>query len=315
MASVFTSVSKVAPTLQILRQRNYIALFAHLVTLIALVTVYFTMPQTHKIAKMKFYRYSIAEPYSTCTSTGQESATPGQCTVDIAYKPPVVLGSFNVMYGVWGFFAITILAHLFYATDAFGKGWYSDAVLNKGWNPYRWLEYALSASLMSFLIGIGTGTRDFNHLISFVLSTASLMSFGYIVESCLKSTNKSLDKSTLIVATIGGWVLLLSMWIPLLINFGNIVNDVKTKYKDIRDEDNQRIRVPEWIWFIILIQFLNFSSFGLIQIRQIFNAFKGMPSQFASVENAYTSLSFAGKLALASGLGYGILFRGRSCPQ
>lgn len=312
--SFLVKPSLVPPTIQQLKIQNYRALFAHLIILIILVTLYFTMPQTHSLAKIYFYKYNIAGPNpGSCTSSGS-SDPPGQCTANPPYAPPEKIGSINIIYGVWAFFLITILAHLFYATDSFGKGSYSKSVLQEGWNPYRWIEFALSASLMSLLIGVASGSRDQSQLISFVLSTASLMSFGYIVESTLK-IGPEFNKATVIAATIGGWVLLLSMWIPLFINFTDLVLDVKEKYKDELDSNGAKIEVPSWVYAIIFIQFLNFSSFGFIQIRQIMAAFSGKPLQFASIEGAYTTLSLLGKLALAAGLGYGILFRGRSCPR
>lgn len=314
MSSYFVKPSAVPPTFDALKRQNYLALFAHLLTLILLVTLYFTMPQTHSLAKMNVYRYDAAGPNSgSCNSSGNDDK-PGQCTVNPPYAPPTKIGSINVVYGVWGFFLITILAHLFYATDGFGSGSYSNAVLNQGWNPYRWIEYALSASLMSLLIGVSTGSRDQGQLISYVLATASLMTFGYIVENTLK-VGPSFEKATVIAATIGGWVSLLSMWVPLSINFIDLVRTVQKKFKDERDANGDKIAIPEWVYAIIFIQFLNFSSFGIIQIRQIWAAFSGSPLSFPSVEGAYTALSFAGKLALAAGLGYGILFRGRNCPR
>jgi hypothetical protein len=314
MSAIFVKPSNIPPSLQMLKSQNYRALFAHLITLLILVVLYFTMPQTHALAKVDFYKYDIAGPNSgSCTSSGS-SSPPGQCSVNPPYAPPQRLGSVNIIYGVWGFFLITILAHLFYATDAFGSGSYSNAVLNQGWNPYRWIEYALSASLMSLLIGLSTGSRDQNQVVSYVLATASLMAFGYIVENTLR-VGANFQKATVIAATLGGWVSLLSMWIPLFLNFSYLVQGVKKKYKDERDPSGQRIEVPQWVYAIIFIQFLNFASFGFIQLRQIMAAFNGKPSSFPSVEGAYTTLSLAGKLALAAGIGYGILFRGRSCPR
>lgn len=314
MTSYFVTPKNVAPTIEALRSQNYRALFAHLVVLMLLVILYLTMPQTHSLAKFTVYRYDIAGPDAgTCTSTGSNER-PGQCTVNAPLSPPQQIGNINIIYGVFGFFFITIIAHLFYATDAFGRKSYSEAVLIQGWNPYRWVEYALSASLMSLLIGLSTGSRDQGQLISYVLATASLMAFGYITENTLR-VGSGFDRATVIAATLGGWVSLLSMWIPLTVNFIDLVRSVSQKYKDELDENNEKIQVPPWVYGIIFIQFLNFSSFGVLQLRQIFAAFSGKPLSFASVEGAYTTLSFVGKLALAAGLGYGILFRGRNCPR
>ena len=304
----------VAPTLKSLSNQNYQAMGAHFAALVVLIAFYFSMPQTHALSKVDFYKYSIAGPNAGQCSSSGESNPPGQCTSNPPYAPPEKVGSFNIVYGVFGFFAITIIAHLFYATDAFGSGSYSKAVLSDGWNPYRWIEYAISAGLMSFIIGISTGTRDHSQLISYVLGTASLMAFGYITESTLKA-GPSFEKSTVVAATVGGWVSLLSMWIPLFLNFKELVQGVKNKYRNEVDSNGKKIQIPEWVYAIIFIQFLNFASFGVLQIRQVSAAFAGTPMQFSSVESAYTTLSLAGKLALAAGLGYGVMFRGKDCPR
>jgi hypothetical protein len=81
----------------------------------------------------------------------------------------------DLKFIVVSFFAITSAAHFLYATDFFGKGWYSSQVLGYGWNPYRWIEYSLSASLMIYLISAASGTKDQVSAVSAALITPGLM--------------------------------------------------------------------------------------------------------------------------------------------
>jgi hypothetical protein len=63
--------------------------------------------------------------------------TPGQCVLDYGLKYDNA-GQINFHYAIYIFFLISFLAHAFYATNSR----YTTAV-NQGWNPYRWVEYAL----------------------------------------------------------------------------------------------------------------------------------------------------------------------------
>ena len=69
-------------------------------------------------------------------------------------------GTANLKYLIVAFFAITSLSHLAYATDFGGRGYYSKAILGRGWNPYRWFEYSISASIMIYIISRVSGTKE-----------------------------------------------------------------------------------------------------------------------------------------------------------
>ncbi len=49
-------------------------------------------------------------------------------------------------------------------------------------NPYRWLEYSLSASIMIVLIAMLTGISDVAALIALVGVNASMIGFGWMQE-------------------------------------------------------------------------------------------------------------------------------------
>ena len=214
------------------------------------------------------------------------------------------------MYGVLFFFACTALAHLFYASDA--NGLYSS-VIAAGWNPFRWIEYGISASLMSVLIGYSLGVRDGAQLLSLALVTAAMQVNGFVVEGALRKAVINLP--VVVGATASGWLAFAALWLPILYNFIALYLDVQGKYKDEIDPDTgKRVQIPFWIWFIVIVQLLHYAGFGLVQWRQITKALAGIPMDFIDVERKYIMLSFTAKLSLAGGLGYGLLYRTHDCP-
>jgi hypothetical protein len=78
------------------------------------------------------------------------------------------------------FFAITAFAHLAYAIDF--NQFYSKHITGIGWNPYRWIEYSLSASVMIYIISVVSGTKDQVSAISAALITPGLMINGLTAE-------------------------------------------------------------------------------------------------------------------------------------
>lgn len=282
--------------------------------LILIFYLYWKRSRPHAVAQT--YRYTLPEPsqlgVGLCNSDPTNTHGGGKCTTSYAYAPPHRIFRFNIIYGVLFFFAFTALAHIFYATDGVGNGFYSS-VIAAGWNPFRWVEYGISASMMSILIGYALGVRDGAQLISLALVTAAMQANGFVVEGALK---KALVNAPVIVgATASGWLAFVALWLPILYNFIALYLDVQGKYKDEVDPDTgKRVQIPSWVWFIVIVQLLHYAGFGFVQLRQIMSALKGMPMDFIDVERKYVMLSFTAKLSLAGGLGYGLLYRTRDCP-
>ncbi len=77
------------------------------------------------------------------------------------------------------FFGLSAVAHLTVA----GPRWASyQAQLLEGRNPYRWLEYSLSASIMIVLIAMLVGINDIAALVALVGVNASMIGFGWMQE-------------------------------------------------------------------------------------------------------------------------------------
>ena len=91
----------------------------------------------------------------------------------------VAYGSVSMALLIAVFFLLSALAHFSVA----GPRWRSyQANLAMSRNPYRWLEYALSSSIMIFAIAQLTGISDIAALIALIGVNASMIGFGWLQE-------------------------------------------------------------------------------------------------------------------------------------
>ena len=91
----------------------------------------------------------------------------------------VVLFNVGFAFAIAAFFLLSAIAH-FYVV---GPGWANYEVqLLKGRNPYRWIEYSLSSSIMIVLIAMLVGISDVAALIALIGVNASMIGFGWMQE-------------------------------------------------------------------------------------------------------------------------------------
>ena len=95
--------------------------------------------------------------------------------------------SINVGYLTGTFLALSALDHLIVCT--FGKKLYERGLENN-YNAFRWIEYALSASLMRVLVGVLSGYNDLHAQFLLFGCTACTMLFGLVFE--LENSEKRL---------------------------------------------------------------------------------------------------------------------------
>jgi len=191
------------------------------------------------------------------------------------------------------FFGVTAGAHFFYATNALGSGMYERHVFEEQVNPMRWVEYAFSASAMILLIAAISGVKDLDTILLIGLGTAVIMLQGLIVEYQLRQKKSAGGKVPVtLAATLGGWALLTLIFVVILTNFGRRLSELKAL----------GIELPSWLQYVSIPMVIWFSSFGVVQLVQIF---KG--GDFVKYEYAYTLLSAASKLFLGIWVTVGIL--------
>lgn len=220
---------------------------------------------------------------------------PEQCTVDYGVKATPA-GSLHLDYGILAFFAISCVAHLYYATAR-------SYTLNvgQGWNPYRWIEYGLSAGVMTVLLAGADGIRDYPFALTLGAVTAALQGIGFVTETQLKYSATP-NKETIKAAQRVGWLLFAVVWGAIAYSFITAIRDAKTLGRTI----------PDWLYIVVLSQLIYYALFGLVQIWHIQDRLSGH-KRFELHELRYLKLSFASKLTLASGFAYGLIFRTRNC--
>ena len=114
---------------------------------------------------------AFALPVQATYMTGPPGPTVG--------RQPVTLFDLSFAWAIAAFFALSALAHF----SVSGPGWHSyQTQLRKNRNPYRWLEYSLSASIMIVLIAMLVGINDIAALVALVGVNASMIGFGWMQE-------------------------------------------------------------------------------------------------------------------------------------
>jgi len=204
-----------------------------------------------------------------------------------------------------GFFIVTSVAHLLYATDFFGFKWYSNNLLGFGWNPFRWVEYSISAGLMIYLISIASGTKEQIGAISNALITPGLMVNGFTNERALmqnalhkwslhpETPKPKVDAEILFSNLIPAWILFGVHWYVILSNYSKLTKEARLA-GDILDQS---------VGFMVYSQLFFFASFGLIQTYQCYRWYTLTPGRiepsYIIYEKVYIVLSAIAKLALA----------------
>lgn len=192
------------------------------------------------------------------------------------FAPPVVLFSTPVGLTVAIFLGLSALAHFIVASPQFFPR-YSAGIAAKR-NYFRWVEYAVSSSVMIVLIAQVTGVSEISAIISIFGVNASMILFGWLQE-------KYEDPGS------GGWLPFIFgcitgivPWLVLLFYVFSIggVSDTSA---------------PAFVYGIVFTIFVFFNSFALVQWLQYKKV--GKWSDYIRGERTYITLSLIAKSALA----------------
>lgn len=212
----------------------------------------------------------------------------------------------NIKRLVIAFFTITSLAHVAYATDMFGRGGYYSAVFGQGWNPFRWFEYSITASIMIYIISIVAGAKEESTALVAALLTPGIMLQGLTVERELKQnllsswSTSSGQKEKPYVDSVLIWANFAPAWFFFGIKWFIIFNAYLKLRSDLK---KQNLTIDPKITQLVVSQFIAFSLFGVVQSIQIYSwtAPRGSWSSrqaYITFEKMYIGLSFVAKAAL-----------------
>jgi hypothetical protein len=194
------------------------------------------------------------------------------------------------------FTLITGLVHIL----AYGKSSESyRSNVDKGNNWIRWAEYSITATIMLFVIALVSGTNSTDSLILVATAALCCMLCGFMSEATAKS-----DPRVSKMATLVGWLLLISSFGVILRRFASIVQQANTNGSD---------GPPSFVWAIIggmTAMYLSFGVIHLVHMRRQWNSVEPVPVEFhRRIERSYTIASVAAKIGLVTLLASGLFAR------
>ncbi|WP_436901207.1 heliorhodopsin HeR [Halovenus halobia] len=191
----------------------------------------------------------------------------------------------QLSYLVAGFLLISALAHLLIATVLYDS---YVAYLERGMNPYRWYEYAVSASLMIVVIAMLAGVWDLGALVA-LFSLIAIMNLMGLMMELHNQTTETTDWTAYIIGTFAGLI----PWVVIGIT---IVNTVL---------GSEGGGPPDFVLAIYVSLFLFFNLFAINMILQYRETWKWEEYLFG--ETTYIVLSLVAKSLLAWQVFFGTL--------
>ncbi len=190
--------------------------------------------------------------------------------------PAEVLAEVTVVYGVAAFSLLSAMFHLLVGTIA-------NRTYNRGvaatQNPFRWIEYSVSSTLMIVLIIMLLGDYDIGALIGVAAANVSMILFGWLMERHNTPGADDVDWYPFIFGCLAG----IAPWIIGLIYFAGALGNA--------DE-----AVPTWVWALFISVFALFNCFAVNQFLQYRGT--GRWRDYVFGESVYIGLSFIAKTAL-----------------
>lgn len=176
---------------------------------------------------------------------------------------------------VWVDLPFPLITAIFHGIIAFATSVQADYLRNVfqlGINPLRWIEYSITASLMTWVILQLSGvTNVFLLIMTGVIANIALQAMGHLADRRIR------------LATPLGWLIFAGQWTVILAYF--IQNAAGA---------------PWFVYVIVIGLFIMFSAFGMVQLC-IRNPYKQ--------EIGFLSLSFIAKVFLTWTLLIGIITR------
>lgn len=208
-----------------------------------------------------------------------------------------VLGYYQLVWVLLPFPFITAAFHLAIAFVPALNARYTQWTLAEGRNPLRWLEYSLSASLMTWVICAIAGlTNVFQLAIVGVVLNVALQYTGYQMEvsnALAKRRNRAAVRWEPLIV---GWLIFAAQWTLIWWYF----------FVTLASERPDTVPGPPWyVYTVVIGLFVQYAAFGFVHVGH----FCGVTRRFRSaylLEVGFITLSFTTKLFLTWNLLIGI---------
>lgn len=215
----------------------------------------------------------------TITATRLEFDTGSQRLVPVMEA----IGTIELAYLAVAFLFISAIAHALIATVLYDR---YVAYLEQGMNPYRWYEYAVSASVMIVLIAMLAGVWDLGTLIALFGLVAVMNLCGLVMERHNRLTANT-DWSSFVVGSLAGIV----PWIVIAVS---VVGTFSAGGSP-----------PDFVLVIYASLFVLFNLFAINMLLQYRGVWRWRNYLYG--ERAYIVLSLVAKSLLAWQVFFGAL--------
>lgn len=258
-----------------LRKLNVAAVCAHVAVLILEVVILATL----YTPKNGFDTTSYVTTYGSNSLAAKGMTDSRRTAVDgHVMIMPILLVCFTLT---------TIAAHASYATWLRKK--YNEQVIVKRHNWFRWVEYAISASIMLVIVAIASGVADANALFVIPVISVCVMLLGFVIEKNLISD----IRSSCLVTGIS-WLLYMAAWSFIFVQY----REVKRKADIYNSEVPGREEFPDYVSVLVAVMFVMYTSFGGVQLAQLAMTLRRKQTDPIKIETSYIVLSFVAKALL-----------------
>lgn len=209
----------------------------------------------------------VASDFAIDLTTAYPTGPPGA-----AIAPPEAAFALAIGPAIAVFLALAALDHLL--TGVVLRRSY-ERNLARGVNPFRWLEYSVSATIMVVLIALYAGITQVVAIIGIIGANVAMILFGWVQERVNPPGRRPADLLPFWFGCIAG----IAPWVAITVNL-------------VGSED-----VPGFVYGIFFSLFAFFMSFAVnqwLQYKQI-----GPWRDYGFGESVYLVLSLAAKSALA----------------
>ena len=218
---------------------NLIAGLLHLVNASLMVLFYYLNDQHDQLYDIKSY-------YATWNRMPANNTGLSEDSWDVSTSDYIIIEGLSLNWLIFTFHLLSFIFQIGVLMPCFN---YQKMVDNEGRNPFRFIEYSLSASIMLICIALLCGVRNFIVMLSIVGFTILCQLLGLIAEYMPKGGNRN-----------GVHAL---AWVSIILAYGIIILYYVTA---IIEND---VQPPDFVHIIVGTQAALFLSFGVVQTSQL----------------------------------------------
>ena len=215
-----------------------------------------------------------------------------------AFMPyPMPAGSLSLEGAIAAFFMLSFVFQFGAVTVLWET--YQERLQSKAMQPYRFLEYSVSASLMTIIFAVLFGIQQADYIVVLFVGQATVMLLGLLQEYQIvykRALRDTMMWWEFFMPHAIGWLLFAAIVSIFIIRFVLTVN---------KSLDIHHAKPPQWVYAIIATQMLFFSSFGFNQtisqcrIYRVYTDVKACAKIAIQHEYVYIVLSAGAKSSLA----------------